>query len=123
MPTPPDLVLPLPVSINCLKLLVTGECPQKLRPDVIITQDLCNVCSVDLALVQRVCQEFANIPQVVSLNPFSLEDVLEDILKVGHAVGRQHAAEKAVHLLKHRISKASAIGYACASKRSYPLKV
>ena len=53
---------------------------QDLNPDVIITQDLCNVCSVDLALVRKVCTEMASDPVIVSLNPFTLDDVLSDIL-------------------------------------------
>lgn len=56
---------------------------QELSPDVIITQDLCNVCSVDLALVQKTCAEMHSNPQIVSLNPFTVEDVLNDILTGG----------------------------------------
>ena len=47
---------------------------------MIITQDLCNVCSVDLALVQKVCKEMQTRPSIISLNPFTVEDVLNDIL-------------------------------------------
>lgn len=53
---------------------------QDLSPDVIITQDLCNVCSVDLALVQKVCKDMQTQPSIVSLNPFTVDNVLNDIL-------------------------------------------
>lgn len=61
-------------------LTETYDAVQKLNPDVIITQDLCNVCSVDLSLVQKVCKEMTSQPTIVSLNPFTIDDVLNDIL-------------------------------------------
>ncbi len=60
---------------------------RELRPDVILTQDLCEVCSVDLQTVQRVAASMQPRPVVVNLNPSTLLQVLDDLLRVGDAVG------------------------------------
>lgn len=102
---------------------VDAKLLEELRPDVIITQDLCNVCSVDLSQVQRVCQKMGNNPKIVSLNPFTLEDVLDDIVTVGVATGREGSALRAVEGLKSRIAAASKVGEDAASQRGRQLKV
>jgi len=71
-----------------------------LRPDVILTQDLCEVCSIDLAAVERVAATLEPRPTVVSLDPHGLEDVLDDLLRVGEAVGRAGDAERAMVRLR-----------------------
>ena len=73
-----------------------------LGPDVILTQDLCEVCSVDLGTVERLAATLSTRPAVVSLNPASLADVLDDVLRVGTAVGLERAAEDAVVQLRER---------------------
>lgn len=82
----------------------------QLRPDVILTQDLCEVCSIDLASVQRVAAGLAKAqgrpPSVVSLNPHSVEDVLEDILRVGDAVGLSASAAHQAGRLRERMYQA-----------------
>ncbi len=63
-----------------------------LRPDVILTQDLCSVCSIDLEAVRSVAATMHPKPTIVSLNPATLWDVLDDVLTVGAAVGRDSEA-------------------------------
>ncbi len=79
-----------------------------LRPDLIITQDLCEVCSVDLASVRRAAARLDPRPEVLSLNPGSVEDVLEDVLRVGRAVGLAREAEERVAALRERLDAAGA---------------
>ncbi len=74
-----------------------------LRPDVILTQDLCDVCSVHLETVQRVAARCNPRPRVVSLNPKSIWDVLDDCLRVGEAVGREAPARDATARLRDRL--------------------
>lgn len=99
------------------------EIAQELEPDVIITQDLCNVCSVDLNLVRKVCEDMSKRPNIVSLDPFTIEDVLDDITRVGQAVGRSETAEAKVTELRRRIATASAVASEAAARREQPLKV
>lgn len=77
-----------------------------LRPDLILTQDLCQVCSIDLETVRRIAADMSPSPEIVSLNPHTVEDVLEDHLTIGHAVGMEDAAIAAVSALRERMYQA-----------------
>jgi len=74
-----------------------------LRPDVILTQDLCEVCSIDLRTVERVARTLPGPPRVVNLNPTTVWQVLDDLLTVGEAVGRADAARAAATALRDRL--------------------
>jgi ABC-type Fe3+-hydroxamate transport system substrate-binding protein len=67
-----------------------------LRPDVILTQDLCEVCSIDLRTVERIAAGMQPRPRIVNLNPMSLMQVLDDLLRVGEAVGLEDSAQRAM---------------------------
>ncbi|MEM7227743.1 MAG: cobalamin-binding protein [Planctomycetota bacterium] len=71
-----------------------------LEPDVILTQDLCDVCSIDLKTVRGVVATMSPEPSVVSLNPQTLEDIYDDILTIGQAIGRTEAADAAMVSLR-----------------------
>jgi iron complex transport system substrate-binding protein len=75
-------------------------------PDVIITQNLCGVCSIDLGSVRRATERLNRIPRIISLNPTSLGEVLDDVLRVGEAIGRDQEALRAVVRLRERIDRA-----------------
>lgn len=72
-----------------------------LRPDIILTQGLCRVCAVHLDEVRALADRIG--AAVVDLNPTTLESVLDDVLRVGAAVGREREAIAAVHALRARI--------------------
>src|SRR5678815_1109909 len=58
----------------------------ELKPDLILTQDLCRVCSIDLEAVRGAVSTLrtpSGPPRILSLNPHTVEDVLEDVLNVG----------------------------------------
>lgn len=74
----------------------------RLAPDVILTQDLCRVCSIDLASVRAVAATMVPAPMVLALDPHSVHDVIEDVLRVGNAIGRETDAEAAVVRLRDR---------------------
>lgn len=86
---------------------VDGALLQDLRPDLIITQDLCSVCSIDLASVRRLASELRSQPAILSLNPQSFEDVLDDVLRVGEAIGLPDRATETVVALRERFFRSS----------------
>ena len=98
------------------------ELLKELKPDVIVTQDLCNVCSVDLQLVQKTVDQLSIKPKIVTLNPQKLSDVLEDIIKVGTAVGCQQQSKATVAALEQRVHKAQEIAKG-ASRECKPITV
>ena len=74
----------------------------ELDPDVILTQNLCEVCSIDLRSVERVAARLPKPPTILSLDPKSVFDVFDDVLRVGQAVGRGSAGEAAMVSLRAR---------------------
>ena len=74
-------------------------------PDVILTQGLCDVGALDYDDVVKAAQRLPRMPAILSLNPHSLSDVLEDISRVGAATGRETAAEALVQDLRRRIDE------------------
>ncbi|MBY0312644.1 MAG: ABC transporter substrate-binding protein [Phycisphaerales bacterium] len=83
-----------------------------LEPDLILTQDLCSVCSIDLSAVQRAVEQCAlrqyDPPAVLSFNPQTVEGVLDDILALGRAIEEEPAALAAVVRLRERMDRAEA---------------
>jgi iron complex transport system substrate-binding protein len=74
----------------------------ELRPDVVLTQDLCAVCSIDLRSVHRTVAAMRPAPRVLSFNPTRFMQVLDDMLALGDAVGRAAPALEAVTALRDR---------------------
>jgi iron complex transport system substrate-binding protein len=75
------------------------------RPDVIVTQDLCNVCAVSLddvrAAVARLAQQDVAI---VNLHPTQLDDIWHDVLRVAGAIGCAEIGRQVVAGLRARIA-------------------
>ncbi len=75
----------------------------ELAPDVIVTQQLCPVCAVSTAQVDGAVRPLSRCPQVVSLDPKTLDDVLADIRRVGELTGRTAEAVAVVGELERRL--------------------
>jgi iron complex transport system substrate-binding protein len=81
------------------------EMLQALRPDVIFTQTQCEVCAVSEQDVMRAVEHLTGFqPRIVSLAPHRLEDVWEDILRVGDALDRRARAARLVQHYKARLA-------------------
>ena len=72
------------------------------KPDVVITQELCDVCSVSLREVLKTVSELSTRCRVVSLAPHGLEGVFDDILEIGDACGAGSRAQALVSELRGR---------------------
>jgi len=74
-----------------------------LRPDVILTQKLCDVCAVGYGTVARLAETLPGPPRVVNLEPTSLSDIFEDIRHVAQACGVLERAETVIANLSARV--------------------
>jgi iron complex transport system substrate-binding protein len=74
-----------------------------LRPDVILTQRLCDVCAVGYDSVTAFAQTLPGPPVVVNLEPATLADIFEDIRRVAGAAGVPARAETVVAALAQRV--------------------
>lgn len=79
---------------------------RELRPDLIITQDVCEVCAVSFTEVREATARLLGAEaSILSLSPLTLSDVLNDIGRVGRATGMEHAAHQLVADLRTRLER------------------
>jgi iron complex transport system substrate-binding protein len=76
---------------------------ESLRPDLILTQELCAVCAVGVDEVRAVADTLSSRPRVESLEPTTLTGVLDSILTVGRLTGTLREAIALVEQLRGRI--------------------
>jgi iron complex transport system substrate-binding protein len=81
---------------------------KSLAPDLIITQELCEVCATPLREVSKTIANLNPQPRILSLSPHTLEDVLEDVVRVGKATGKLDEAREIVFGLETRINNVRA---------------
>lgn len=89
---------------------VDADALQALDPDVILTQDQCEVCAVSLADVERaVCTWIGSKPQILSLRPHTMADIYADIRNVAAALGCADAGATLVASMMQRIAEVSSV--------------
>src|SRR5919199_740270 len=76
-----------------------------LSPDLIITQGLCEVCAVSMSLVEEAASGLKKSPGILSLNPASIADVLEDATRIGDVLGRGKETSGKVAALRERLAR------------------
>lgn len=81
------------------------ELLEDLAPDLIVTQGLCEVCSVSLNLVERVAAGLKIEPEVFSTDPTSIREVFDDTVEVGKLVGNGEETRRKVSGLEERLGR------------------
>lgn len=88
---------------------VDREALRRARPDVVITQEQCEVCAASSADVAEAVREtLGSDPEIVSLEPAALGDVLEDVRRVGRALDAGEEAEATVAGVERRMEAVEA---------------
>ncbi|HKG39353.1 MAG TPA: ABC transporter substrate-binding protein [Conexibacter sp.] len=82
-----------------------AEALHELRPDLIVTQALCPVCAVSYDDVCAIANELETRPQVISLDPHTLGEVLGDVRTLAEATGRRDAGVDLVNEAAARIDR------------------
>jgi iron complex transport system substrate-binding protein len=80
----------------------------ELQPDLIFTQDLCRVCALPSGQVEAALDYLGCRARVLTLDPRSLEEVLDSIHAVGQATGVPGRAERLVAGLRARLAQVAA---------------
>jgi iron complex transport system substrate-binding protein len=76
-----------------------------LEPDVILTQDHCEVCAVSLADVEAATCAWTGRPaEIVSLRPGSMADVYRDIARVARALDVPESGERVLAAMRARLA-------------------
>ena len=95
---------------------VDSEVMTQARPDLVITQELCDVCAVSAEDVRHAVASLDPVPRVVSLDPGSLGDVLRDIETVGETVDRVERARELTGGLQRRIDSVRSLASEAGSR-------
>ena len=75
----------------------------RLQPDLIVTQSLCDVCAVSVDLVDDAVKRLKSRPQVLNLDPHSLEQIFDGIRRLAQALDCEAAADPAIGKLEARV--------------------
>ena len=80
---------------------------QSLNPDIIITQSLCAVCSIDYNTVKQIRDSMTNSNhiKILCLNPMSLNDVINDIIHIGNELDMINESYSIVARLHRRYDR------------------
>jgi iron complex transport system substrate-binding protein len=89
--------------------IVEEEALRKANPDIILTQGLCDVCAVSGDEVTEAVKVLGHSLQIISLEPNTLDEILDTILIVGEATERKEEARNLVDKLKSRIERVKSL--------------
>jgi iron complex transport system substrate-binding protein len=89
---------------------------RQLAPDLILVQDLCDVCAPSGNEVSRALQVLANKPEVLHLSPKSLAGILQNLREVGQASGCPEKAEIWIKAASEKVERIAAKARALPSR-------
>lgn len=86
------------------------EALRAANPDVIITQDLCEVCALPASTVERALNDaMTHDVELVRLSPRTLDDVLKDVERIGDVLGQATSAKRVVDQAHEQIASIRAV--------------
>jgi iron complex transport system substrate-binding protein len=94
---------------------VDEELLQALAPDLILTQDLCQVCAPSGNEVSQALELLGKKPRILWLTPNSIEQIFDNVRDVGEATGHLQVAEELIAAGRARLQKIAAV--TCDSPR------
>lgn len=80
---------------------------RRLQPDLILAQSLCHVCALSIDEVRDIAATLDPVPEVVSIEPSTLSEVIESIRTIGELTDRVATADAVVSALNQRIERLS----------------
>ena len=95
---------------------------RELRPDIVLTQDLCAVCAVPSGHVNQALETLGCTADVVSLDPGSLDEVVDCMVTVGRATGTEARAALLAAELRARLDAVRAAVAGRARPRTFALE-
>lgn len=104
------------LSLNNPLYTVDTELLRELEPDVIVTQQLCDVCAIDYASVVTIANSLPKKPKIVNLSPSSLSDIFSDIRRVAEALGAVERSEIVIESLARRVDAVKVSAFEAKSR-------
>lgn len=91
-----------------------------LDADLVVTQDLCAVCAVDVSVVDDALAHLGCTAEVLTIDPHTLEEVLDSIALLGRTTGHAGEADRLLDGLRRRLA---AVDAAVADREPVPAMV
>ncbi|GGE64435.1 iron complex transport system substrate-binding protein [Pedobacter psychrotolerans] len=85
---------------------VDDELLESIAPDIVFTQDICEVCNIDTVCTETAVMKLSKQPKLVPLSPNNLQDVYECAITIAKALGKE---EVALHYLANLQQKTNSI--------------
>ena len=76
---------------------------RQAQPDLIVSQDLCHVCAVTPDQLHDALRSMPHQPTVLTLNPGTVHDVIDDVVRIGDAAGRSAEGHRLAAHLRDRL--------------------
>lgn len=95
---------------------IDEERVRTLQPDLLIAQEVCDVCAITPNDFQKMLMRLQPMPEVLSLNAHTLEEAQQDVRRVAALIGRPEAGEKLVAEWRRRTAGIAARSQASARR-------
>ena len=83
--------------------IIDGDLLRRLRPDIILTQELCEVCAVGAGSVFETAAKVLDYaPEILSIRPAGLNDIFNNIQRIGAVAGALDQADALLRQLRSR---------------------
>ncbi len=79
---------------------------ESIAPDIVFTQDICEVCNIDTVCTETAVMKLSKQPTLIPLSPNNLQDVYDCAITIARALGRE---EVALHYLANLQQKTDGI--------------
>ena len=108
---PPHGLTSADIDAQVSKLVASGQRLYRLKehllrqaqPDLIVSQDLCHVCAVTPDQLYETLRSMPRQPTVLTLNPKTIHDVIDDVVRIGNAVNRSAEGHQLATELRVRL--------------------
>jgi len=108
---PPHELASAEINRQVSQLIASGQRLYRLKddllrqtqPDLIVSQDLCHVCAVTPDQLHDALSSMLRQPAVLTLNPSTIHDVIDDVVRIGDATGRSAEGHRLAMHLRDRL--------------------
>jgi iron complex transport system substrate-binding protein len=84
---------------------IDREALAEADPDLVISQGICEVCAVDTVVVESAIEELGLDCELLTTDPHSLDDIFDDIRRIGAALDREERASELLADLQTRVDR------------------
>ncbi|HET7643397.1 MAG TPA: cobalamin-binding protein [Nitrososphaeraceae archaeon] len=89
--------------------IINDDLLKKLRPEIIVAQGICEVCSPFTKEIKRAISLLGYNPKVLILDPSCISDILDNIIEIAKNVGKIKEGQNLIRVLKDKINKVKRI--------------